>query len=77
MEKRLHIVLPCRLVEISGEKPTCFVGQQRVDACCEFASQMVVNNLVEVPVGVTLSTVAGEPVPMYALPWLSEATAQM
>ena len=46
MEKRPHVILPRRLVEISGEKPTRFVGQQWVNACREFARQMVVNDLV-------------------------------
>src|SRR5437879_9698138 len=33
-------------VEISGEKPACFVGHQRINACRELAGEAVVNDLV-------------------------------
>ena len=46
VEECPHIVLPGRVVEVSSEKPTSFVCQQRINANCEFADQMVVEDLV-------------------------------
>ncbi len=46
VKKRPHIVLPCRLVEIGGEQPARFVGEQWIDAGHEFARQMVMNDLI-------------------------------
>ena len=41
-----HIILPGRLVEIGGQKPARFIGQQRINPRRQFAGEMVVNHLI-------------------------------
>jgi hypothetical protein len=46
MHKRQSVLLPPLFVEIRGQKPTGFIGQQGINAYCLPPGQMVLKSLI-------------------------------
>ena len=46
LDERQRIFLPSSFVKVSGQEPAGFINQERIDADCLFAGEMLSNDLV-------------------------------